>query len=97
MSSPSCSGNGSSGGARTSARDRDDAVSKLIDSWHSSYLDREVTVARWGDVGRPVLMFPTAGGDAEEIERFHVVDACSELIAAGRIRLEGRRVRVLPA
>ncbi len=62
-------------------------MNKLTESWHSSYLDREVSVARWGDFGRPVLMFPTAGGDAEEIERFHVVDACAELIAAGRIKL----------
>jgi esterase/lipase superfamily enzyme len=62
-------------------------VTKLTDSWHSTHLDRTVEIARWGDVGRPVLVFPTAGGDAEEIERFHVVDSCSELIAAGRIKI----------
>ncbi|NND76483.1 MAG: hypothetical protein HKN44_15915 [Ilumatobacter sp.] len=64
-----------------------DAVTKLVDSWHSQHLDRSVEVARWGDVGRPVLVFPTAGGDAQEIERFQVVDACSELIADGRVKV----------
>ncbi len=27
-------------------------------------------LVRWGTYGQPVLLFPTAGGDAEEIERF---------------------------
>ena len=44
-------------------------------------------IARWGDVGVPVLVFPTAGGDAQEIERFHLVDACGDLIADGRVKL----------
>ncbi|MEM8903989.1 MAG: alpha/beta hydrolase-fold protein [Actinomycetota bacterium] len=62
-------------------------MNKRTDSWHSGHLDRTVAVARWGDFGRPVLVFPTAGGDAEEIERFHVVDACADLVAAGRVKL----------
>ena len=46
-----------------------------------------MTLARWGTFGTPVLVFPTAGGDAEEIERFHLVDACGDLIDAGRVKL----------
>lgn len=61
--------------------------SKLPTSWYSNRLERDVNVVRWGDYGRPVLVFPTAGGDAEEIERFRLVDACSELLDAGRIKL----------
>ena len=61
--------------------------SKLPTSWYSNRLERDVSVVRWGDYGRPVLVFPTAGGDAEEIERFHLVDACSELLEVGRIKL----------
>jgi esterase/lipase superfamily enzyme len=34
-----------------------------------------------------VLVFPTAGGDSEEIERFHLIDALSSLLAAGRIKV----------
>ena len=62
-------------------------MTKVTDSWYSAHLDRTVEIARWGDFGRPVLLFPTAGGDAEEIERFHVIDACAELIAEGRIKI----------
>lgn len=62
-------------------------MNKTVDRWHSPRLERTVEVARWGDYGVPVLVFPTAGGDAEEIERFHVVDACADLIAEGRIKL----------
>ena len=60
---------------------------KLASGWHSSRLDRHVTVVRWGTFGTPVLLFPTAGGDAEEIERFHVIDALGDLIGAGRIKV----------
>jgi len=62
-------------------------VTKTVEQWHSPHLDRAVEVVRWGDYGAPVLVFPTAGGDAQEIERFHVVDACASLIAEGRIKL----------
>jgi esterase/lipase superfamily enzyme len=34
-----------------------------------------------------VLVFPTAGGDAEEVERFGLVDALSGLLATGRIKV----------
>ena len=60
---------------------------KVATGWHSSRLGREVSVVRWGTFGTPVLLFPTAGGDAEEIERFHVIDSLSELLAEGRIKV----------
>jgi esterase/lipase superfamily enzyme len=60
---------------------------KATETWHSSRLERPVTLARWGHFGAPVLIFATAGGDAEEIERFHLVGSLSELIEAGRIKV----------
>ena len=60
---------------------------KFATGWHSPRLGERVGVARWGDYGTPVLLFPTAGGDAEEIERFHVIDALGDLIGAGRIKV----------
>jgi esterase/lipase superfamily enzyme len=42
---------------------------------------------RWGHFGCPVIVFPTAGGDAEEIERMRLVDACGHLLEAGRVKL----------
>lgn len=44
-------------------------------------------MARWGHYGTPVLVFPTAGGDAEEIEREHLLAACSGLIESGRVKV----------
>jgi len=60
---------------------------KLTDRWYSTRLEQEVGIARWGTYGTPVLIFPTAGGDCEEIERFHVIDAVGDLIAQGRIKV----------
>lgn len=60
---------------------------KRTERWYSDRLGSEIGVTRWGTVGTPVLVFPTAGGDAEEIERNGLVEACSGLLAAGRVKL----------
>jgi len=60
---------------------------KVTDRWFSERLQQPITLARWGHFGTPVLVFPTAGGDAEEIERMRLVDTCSELLDAGRVKL----------
>ncbi len=62
-------------------------IAKRTEVWRSSFLAQEVTVARWGEDGQPVLLFPTAGGDACEIERFRMVDALAPLVRAGRIQV----------
>ncbi len=59
----------------------------LKSRWHSSRLGCETTLARWGEVGQPVLIFPTAGGDAEEIERFQLIRALDPLLGAGKIKV----------
>ena len=56
-------------------------------SWYSDLVGTEVTLVRWGEVGAPVLIFPTAGGDAEEIERFLVIAALAPFLEAGRIKV----------
>jgi esterase/lipase superfamily enzyme len=55
--------------------------------WYSPRLQREVSVVRWGTFGTPFLIFPTAGGDAEEIERFHIISALAPYLEAGRIKV----------
>ena len=60
---------------------------KTSTSWRSDRLGREVKMVRWGSFGQPVLIFPTAGGDAEEIERWQMIRALGPLIGAGRIKL----------
>jgi esterase/lipase superfamily enzyme len=60
---------------------------KLTAKWRSDRLGQDVNVVRWGAVGTPVLLFPTAGGDAEEVERFLMIDALGDLLKAGRIKV----------
>ena len=40
----------------------------------------------YGDMGLPLLMFPTAAADFEEYERFHVVDVIKPYIEQGRVK-----------
>lgn len=60
---------------------------KATETWHSDRLGADMTLVRWGVSGTPVLIFPTAGGDSEEIERFLMIDALGDLLAAGRIKV----------
>jgi hypothetical protein len=56
-------------------------------TWYSPRLRQEVSVARFGHYGAPLLLFPTAGGDAEECERMLMIRALSPLIDAGRLKV----------
>lgn len=60
---------------------------KVVERWYSPRTQRELTLARWGHYGTPVLIFPTAGGDAEEIERHHLLGHLWEGVEAGRIKV----------
>ncbi|HBP16208.1 MAG TPA: hypothetical protein DEA08_00255 [Planctomycetes bacterium] len=60
---------------------------KSVTRWNSPRVERETTLARWGMVGTPVLLFPTAGGDAEEIERMLMIKVLSPLLKAGKIKV----------
>ncbi|HEY7718242.1 MAG TPA: alpha/beta hydrolase-fold protein [Pedococcus sp.] len=60
---------------------------KVSERWYSDRTQREMTLVRWGHYGVPVLLFPTAGGDAEEAERHHLVDHLMPMVEAGRIKV----------
>ncbi|MFK8083378.1 MAG: esterase family protein [Granulosicoccus sp.] len=60
---------------------------KHVSRWYSPRLEQDITFARWGHWGQPVILFPTAGGDAEEVERMHLIAAIQPLIDAGRIKV----------
>ena len=62
-------------------------MDKEVTRWYSQRLEQEMPLVRWGHFGTPVLLFPTAGGDAEEIERFHLITVLTPLIEAGRIKV----------
>ena len=60
---------------------------KTSSRWFSPRLHRDLTLVRWGHLGQPVLLFPTAGGDAEEMERFLMMKVLAPLIDAGKIKV----------
>jgi len=60
---------------------------KAVEQWYSEHVEQAIRLVRWGEFGTPVLLFATAGGDAEEIERFGLVGALGELLDAGRIKV----------
>lgn len=55
--------------------------------WYSPLLQTETQIVRWGKFGVPLLLFPTAGGDAEEVERFFLVKLLSPFIREGRLKV----------
>jgi esterase/lipase superfamily enzyme len=60
---------------------------RRIDGWISPILDQPMPIVRYGDRGRPLLLFPTAAADFLENERFFLVGAVEPFIAAGRLQL----------
>lgn len=60
---------------------------KTVERWRSPRMDHEITLVRWGHDGAPLLWLPTAGGDAEEVERHKMVGVLGDLIEAGHLRL----------
>jgi esterase/lipase superfamily enzyme len=62
-------------------------MQKEVSRWYTQRLEQDVQLVRWGQYGTPVLLFPTAGGDAEEVERFHLIRVLEPLIDAGRVKV----------
>ena len=60
---------------------------KHTERWYSERTGMEMSLVRWGTHGVPVLLFPTAGGDAEEAERRDLISACGDLLGQGRIKI----------
>ena len=63
------------------------AALKNIHRWHSSELQTNAQIVRWGNFGIPMLLFPTAGGDAEEVERFFLIKTLAPFILEGRLKV----------
>ena len=55
--------------------------------WYSERLGCDTQLVRWGHYGQPLLLFPTAGGDAEEVERFSLIQALEPWISEGRLKV----------
>ena len=60
---------------------------KEIHKWHSPALNKEMELAVYGTYGYVLLMFPTAGADFLEYERFQLIEAIAHHIDSGKIKV----------
>jgi len=62
-------------------------TTRRLRTWHSDRVGKEMTVARWGWYGTPVILFPTAAADCLDYERFLLIKVLTPMIEAGRIKV----------
>jgi esterase/lipase superfamily enzyme len=55
--------------------------------WHSQRVGREMGIQVYGHYGRPLLVFPTSGGDEHEYEQRGMIDALRHHIDGGRVKV----------
>lgn len=57
------------------------------ESFHSNYLNRGMEFKHYGEVGKPMIVFPSSGGRFYEYEDFKMIDACHPFIEKGLIQI----------
>src|ERR1043165_5465545 len=62
-------------------------MDRILDSWHSPALGKQMEIAIYGHYGFALLMFPSAGADYLEYERFYMIDSIRHLIEAGKVKV----------
>lgn len=62
-------------------------MKREIHKWHSPSLNKVMEVVVYGHYGTPLLMFPTAGADFLEYERFQLIDSISWFINEGKFKV----------
>jgi esterase/lipase superfamily enzyme len=62
-------------------------MNREILAWHSASLDKQMEIIVYGHYGFALLMFPTAAADYLEYERFGLIDAISQFIDAGKLKV----------
>ncbi len=62
-------------------------MERVINSWHSQSLGKEMEIVTYGHFGKSLLMLPTAAADYLEYERFHLIDVLKPYIEAGKIKV----------
>lgn len=60
---------------------------KQVWHWWSDRLEMHTTLIRYGNYGVPMLLFPTAGGDPEELERQWLIRTLSPFILERRLKV----------
>ncbi len=62
-------------------------MQREIHKWKSVNLHKEMEIAVYGHYGYALLMFPTAGADYLEYERFYLIDSIADYINSGALKV----------
>lgn len=62
-------------------------MKRVIRSWWSPNLHKDMQIVGYGHYGPAVLLFPTAAADFLEYERFQLIDAVAPLVDAGQFKV----------
>ena len=62
-------------------------MERMITSWYSPRLEKEMPIAVYGHYGFALLFVPTAAADYLEYERFQMLDVLQPFIDAGKIKV----------
>ncbi len=62
-------------------------MKRVINSWYSPSLQKEMPVATYGHYGFALLLIPTAAADYLEYERFQLLDSIAWFINSGKVKV----------
>jgi esterase/lipase superfamily enzyme len=62
-------------------------MKREIHKWYSPSLNKDMDIVVYGHYGTPLLMFPTAGADFLEYERFQMIDSIAWFINEGKFKV----------
>lgn len=64
-----------------------DLMSREIHRWYSPNLNKQMEIVVYGHYGYSLLMFPTAGADFLEYERFNLIDSIGGFLRDGKLKV----------
>lgn len=62
-------------------------MNRILDSWYSPSLNKQMDIAMYGHWGFSLLLIPTAAADYLEYERFLLIDVLEPYIEAGKVKV----------
>lgn len=62
-------------------------MKRVLNSWYSPALEKEMPIVTYGDYGFALLLVPTAAADYLEYERFQLLDHIKPFIQQGKLKV----------
>ena len=62
-------------------------MQRMLTTWHSPALSKEMPIAVYGYYGFALLLVPTASADYLEYERFQLIDSLRPYIDGGKVKV----------